>query len=414
MITPMNQLSANSTPMNAQMPMANGARVPGQTQTTYAQPMESATQPAAQRTMQTQTPGTVGPANQAGIQNQATRGNYTRAQQLGMGSGRPASGVAGGSMGGAPQFNQFREYQDAAYDDRMRTLQPQLEQQSAAMAQSLVNRGLQPGSEAYNAEMNRMQAAQGGALDDAHFGAMQFGLGAQNQAFSQQNAMDQLANALAISRGNNATQMGISNNNLALGQDRLAFDQDRFGQEFSEGNRRFDLGFGEGQRQFNSNDMFRNNQNDFGQMMALENLGYRDSRDAVGDSRYNDQLTMALLGMAPGFGGSGVNVNGAFQTGNQSAMNNYNANNSNYQSNMAGLGSLVGLFSDENLKTDVEHVDTVDGVNVYEYRYEGSEDRWRGVSAQEVSRSHPDAVSMHPTGFLVVDYDKLPVNMVAA
>jgi len=316
-------------------------------------------------------------------------------------------GVAGGSMGGAPQFDQFSQYQDAAYENRMRTLNPQMDDARARFDQQMVGRGIAPGSEAYNRQYANLEAALNDAQNSAHFGAMQFGLGAQNQAFQQQNAMDQLANALSIAQMGNQTQMGISNNNLALQRDRLQQQADQFGQTF-----------GEGQRQFDSNDAYRNNQLDFGQMMALENLGYRDARDAVGDARYNDQLFLAMMGLAPGMGGPGIDVGGAFNIGQNSANARYGAQQQNYQNNMAGLSNLASMgayfLSDRRLKEEIEHVDTIDGYNVYEFKYKGKPGRYRGVMAQEIMAKVPDAVSMGSDGFYRVDYSKLPVDMEAA
>lgn len=90
----------------------------------------------------------------------------------------------------------------------------------------------------------------------------------------------------------------------------------------------------------------------------------------------------------------------------------YQADVSRYNSQMGALGGLFGaglsLFSDERLKTDVKRVGKTDeGLPVYTYRYKGDGTIHMGVMAQEVLKENPDAVRMHESGFLMVDYGKV-------
>jgi hypothetical protein len=73
----------------------------------------------------------------------------------------------------------------------------------------------------------------------------------------------------------------------------------------------------------------------------------------------------------------------------------------------AGLGSAALMFSDQRLKSDVTKVGrTPGGHNIYEYTIFGR--RERGVMAQEVMLTQPEAVIVHPaSGFLMVDYGKV-------
>lgn len=80
-------------------------------------------------------------------------------------------------------------------------------------------------------------------------------------------------------------------------------------------------------------------------------------------------------------------------------------------------GGLFGLlsapfqmfrFSDERLKEDVERVgETDDGLPIYTYRYKGDPTPQMGVMAQEVAEVDPSAVARHPSGFLMVDYERV-------
>ena len=75
-----------------------------------------------------------------------------------------------------------------------------------------------------------------------------------------------------------------------------------------------------------------------------------------------------------------------------------------------GLSGLTSLFSDRRLKTDVELVgDDSRGWGVYSYRYlwDAPGTRRRGVMADEVAPIMPAAVSVHPSGYLMVDYGAL-------
>ena len=82
-----------------------------------------------------------------------------------------------------------------------------------------------------------------------------------------------------------------------------------------------------------------------------------------------------------------------------------------------GTGALSGstttqtapqsIFSDERLKEDMEPVGVgFDGANIYRFRYRGDPTFRVGFSAQEIARLHPEAVQVHPSGFLMVDYGR--------
>jgi hypothetical protein len=60
-------------------------------------------------------------------------------------------------------------------------------------------------------------------------------------------------------------------------------------------------------------------------------------------------------------------------------------------------------MSDQRLKSHIERVGTHPlGIGIYEYDI--FDRRERGVMAQEVLTVKPDAVAMHPSGYLMVDY----------
>lgn len=75
-----------------------------------------------------------------------------------------------------------------------------------------------------------------------------------------------------------------------------------------------------------------------------------------------------------------------------------------------GQGAQAGaiLFSDERLKENIETAGyDAQGRRWVDYNYKGDPTRHRGVIAQEIQRSDPDAVIPDASGFLKVDYSKL-------
>ena len=77
----------------------------------------------------------------------------------------------------------------------------------------------------------------------------------------------------------------------------------------------------------------------------------------------------------------------------------------------AALGQ-AGLISDVRLKENIELVGSKNGHNLYEFNYRNQDARWRGVMAQEVMLTRPDAVGMRG-GVLAVNYDALGLRMEA-
>ena len=69
-----------------------------------------------------------------------------------------------------------------------------------------------------------------------------------------------------------------------------------------------------------------------------------------------------------------------------------------------------GFFSDERLKENVKKIgETNDGQPIYKYNYKGEPRTQIGLIAQDVEKSHPEAVG-HQQGYKTVDYDKATEN----
>ena len=157
-------------------------------------------------------------------------------------------------------YGQVSDFSDAAWQNSMRYIEPQMELQDDRFAQDLINQGIDPYSEAGQKAFRQKSMAQNDMLSKSAFDSLGYGSALQNQMFGQDATRSQLANALLQS------QMGLTQR----------------GQEFDT------------QAGMSANEQAYN------QMMGLEGLGYRDYLTGVDQSRYQDTLALALMGMAPG------------------------------------------------------------------------------------------------------------------
>jgi hypothetical protein len=76
---------------------------------------------------------------------------------------------------------------------------------------------------------------------------------------------------------------------------------------------------------------------------------------------------------------------------------------------------VVSVLSDRRVKTNIVHRETLrNGLRIVEFSYLGFTNRWRGLIAQDVLQTHPDAVVEDEDGHLTVDYSGLNVSLQAA
>jgi len=79
----------------------------------------------------------------------------------------------------------------------------------------------------------------------------------------------------------------------------------------------------------------------------------------------------------------------------------------------SAIGTIMGLFSDIRLKDNVELIGQIKGHNVYTWDWNdtakdlGVDSPAKGVIAQEVLEVKPDAVAIHDSGYLMVNYGAL-------
>ena len=340
------------------------------------------------------------------------------------GGGQPMQGNQGGQQ--MPNVGDFSRYEDGALANAMRTLQPQMDSNNAAFEQQMVSRGIQPGTAQYDAQRANLDRRNNDMLTSAEYGAQGQGLAAQQQAYAQQYGYDALANALNQTQiGADASMYGADRSSAAsmYGSD-ASMNNAQTGANASMYNNDMNnslgwAGLNEQGRQFDVNDIFRTNGQDIDAALGFGQLGLgqqgMDINAFNAQNNANNQWWNQIGGMTANAPGVNFNPTGNVAGQMQNAGNNmYNAQNAQNQAYGNLAGSLFGAYSDERLKENIELVDNIDGVNVYEFDYINKEhgaERYRGVMAQEVMIDYPNAVFVDSTGFYKVDYNQLPVDM---
>ena len=253
--------------------------------------------------------------------------------------------------------------------------------------------------------------------------AQNFGQGqAANQAFNQAVQQNMAQGLTAAQAQNQAAQqiysqlMGVVGlQNQAIGQNQNAALQQQAAQNSAQA------------QQFNQalqGAQFGNTaqQQALAQQLQLRNQPLNEISALMSGS----QIQMPQFQGYTGANVAAAPVFQATQAGAQDAMARYNAQQAGANALTSGLfglggaalggagaaagggatGGLAGLFSDRRLKRNIKRVGTHSrGFGVYEYDIFNR--RERGVLAQEVAQVMPEAVAMHPSGFLMVNYGVL-------
>lgn len=228
--------------------------------------------------------------------------------------------------------------------------------------------------------------------------------GLQNQAVgqNQQAALSQQQAQLAAQQqgfGQNVTQQQLSNQAITQNQ-QAALQQQQAA--LAAQNQQFNQLLQGGQ--------FGNTaqQQSLQQQLALRNQPLNEITGLMGGS----QIQMPQFQGYQGSNIAAAPVMAGAQAAGQAAMDQYGIQSSNVNAanaglyNLAGAGLMAAKFSDRRLKSNIEHVGTHPlGIGIYEYDIFGN--RERGVMADEVLSVMPNAVSVHPSGFMQVDYGML-------
>ncbi len=270
------------------------------------------------------------------------------------------------SISGSGDYGaQRQQVQDAL----MGRVNADYERDRATREQELANKGIRPGSEAYNHSMDdynrglaeaRTSATLGAGQEQSRLQGMDLNAGNfANQAQAQQFGQ----NAAGAQFFNTAKQQMLTNRNS-----QIAGNNDIRTQGFN-----------------NQNQLRAGNVNEIN---ALRGGG---------------QITQPNFQGQQGGGIAPVDYSGL-------AQNQFNGQNKQYNdmwNAVGGIGSAVGgwMFSDPDLKTDIEKIgETGDEQNIYTFRYKGSPMMQMGLMADEVQEKHPEAVREGPGGYRQVHY----------
>ena len=287
---------------------------------------------------------------------------------------------------GSQNINQsVQNAENASYAQQMGLLQPQQQQAAEAQQAGLTAQGLNPNDAAYQNSQTLFGNQQATQQAQVAANAVAAGNAEQNTLFGQQSAQGQFANS-AQAQANTQNQAAAGFANTAQQQ---ANSQAQANAALN--NSAAAQGFGE---------QLTAQQTPINEFTALQ------SNSQVQAPSSNPAQTS----VAP------TDVTGAYALSAQQQQAQYQAQMAQYQSGLSGLYSLgsAGIsalaLSDVRVKRDIVPLSAKLGdfpLYAFRYAWDQPDDRHVGVMAQDVMQSRPDAVAMHPSGYLMVDYGKL-------
>ena len=302
-----------------------------------------------------------------------------------------------------PSQRYYQDAGDAIYGQATSRLDPQWQQREQQMDSKLRNQGIKPGDEAYDIAMENLGRDRNDAYQQAQYGAT-IGAGSEAQRFL---GMD--ASTRGQLFGERQDQGAFYNDaaNQAFGQ-RLGGGAQGFQEQLNSGQ------FSNQQRQQLYNEMMGIGSQEFGQEMQGSNLQTQQRQQQIAEemqrrgfslNEMNALLTGQQVGTPnmPSFNtaarSEGTQNLAAAQMQGQAALDSFNAEQAAMQGMMSGAGSMAMGFSDRRLKKNIKPL----GNGWYEFEYLWSDEKIVGVMADE----HPEAAVMHPSGYLMVDYNGL-------
>lgn len=264
------------------------------------------------------------------------------------------------SMGQNP-FAGVQQYTDQAYGEATRQLDPQWQQNQASFDQQMVNRGIAPGSAAYDQAKQDFDRSRNDAYAQARGQAMGQGLGAQNQMFQQGLAESGLSNQLVQALigantsvanqqlGGNASLMGqLLGGNQGIAQQLIGASAQRDSANASAGASMHNAGLNYrlGQDQLEA----QIGQQDFGNLMAILGMGQGVNAYNNGLIQQDQNRNQSFFGYMPnGAGNNAIDVQGPMNNAWNGQMNQWqygqnqaNAQNQNYAQWAALLASMYG------------------------------------------------------------------------
>ena len=261
----------------------------------------------------------------------------------------------------------------------MSRLAPTIAHQNEQSDAQLANQGIQVGSDAYaNA---KKVLAQG-----------------QNDLLNQAQVAGQ------------GVQQNLFNQNLAAGQFGNTAQNQMFGNQVT----------GTQANNATSNTLFGNQMNANQQAFNQDLTKYQLPLNMLNALRTGAQVTNPTFSNVPQQAvTTGPDIMGATNAASNYGLANFNAANAaqgGMNSGLFGLGAAgIMALSDIRLKENVKPIGAINGINLYEFEYKpefanhpfAGHGKQVGVIAQELQSVRPDAVSVHSSGYLMVNYGVL-------
>lgn len=302
-------------------------------------------------------------------------------------------------------FGAAQPYMDTAYQQSMRELQPQMDQQNSAFQQQMVNQGITPGSAAYQQAQRQLSQQQNDATSQARAQAQQQGLAAQAQGFGQGLSQSQLANTLAgqLLGSNTSLSNQMLGGNASI-MNQLLGGNSGIAQQLIGGNASMNAAAqAANASRANSMNSYRlgedqlaqsGQQADFGNLMQLLGLGSGVTSYNNGLLNQNQQNAMQFLGYMPQGGSGSIDAQSPYNNQYTGNMNNWNYQNQQANAeNQAGMSlAMMALLCDRNAKETIETfrakaTEIVRQLPVDLWRYKDQPDIHVGTYAQDFNRA---------------------------
>jgi hypothetical protein len=314
-------------------------------------------------------------------------------------------------------------------------LEPSIQRNRVSTETQLINQGLRPGTEAYDNAINLLGQQENDLRQQAALQGLNLDLSANQQGFGQALAGGQFGNQAQLA-GFGANLQNQQAANQALAQNvnqQLAAQQlanQAISQNFGQGsaaqqmaNQAIAQNYGQGLTASQTENARIAQQ--FNQAQQAAQFGNTAQQQALAQAIQNRQIPLneisALMSGSqiqnPQFAAyqgqtiTPPNIAGAAAQQGAFNQNVYNQQVAGQNAQTAGLfqlgaAALPLAFSDRRLKSNIVQIGVHPiGVGIYEYDIFGG--RQIGVMAQELAQVMPEAVHMHPSGYLMVDYGRL-------
>ena len=125
------------------------------------------------------------------------------------------------------------------------------------------------------------------------------------------------------------------------------------------------------------------------------------------NQEFNQRLSQSIQDSIAGVVGPTVSNVGSGTSGSTTS-----GSTTSGSGNRGSTSQAISQFSDIRLKKNITYKKkSKSGLNIYEFEYKWSPQKYIGVMAQEIKKIKPSAVSKDIFGYMMVDYNQLDVSM---